>query len=204
MTAPRAFEGRDFFGQVIVGVQAPDVTVTRPANAVAYAAGQVWGTAVDGRFTLPVPPLPPLAFTPGFTGLQLIMINSRPPSDPTFINWNIVMSLNGFATVLADQAALNLSDPDIAGILPSNVAGLFSQSTVITTGVAFTGGLNQSAGIAGRRAAVTAIGFNAVNLFPTPGANFQVYLVATAAYAPVASEFVTLRPVWTVTQRVLI
>lgn len=173
------------------------ITITRPNNITAYAAGQVYGPAVDARISFVAPALPVDAFVTGFNLIRIFGVQQRTPADPA-----LTLTLQGFAglpaTVIGDQAAFNLSDADIA-TFGGTSAGQFTWAT----GVGGTGALNQSANPNGRRFAfssLSTLGPGFPFLFP-PGATCGAYLITQAAYTPLASEVVVLTPMWAYNSR---
>jgi len=175
------------------------VTVQRPNNVNAYAAGQVFGTAADGRFTLVSPALPTNAQLAGFSTLTCLAVESRAPADPSLPTVWGYLCLGGFTTVLGDQVAMALNDADIDNLV-TQAGQVFAFSLAINTG---TGSqtLNASAGVNGRRGLVLAFAAPNGIVFP-PLTKIGVYFVVSAAYTPAALETLTLIPWWSYAAKV--
>jgi len=195
MTAGLSVVGEEFYYLAATkAVKGASVTATRPANAVAYAAGQVYGAAGDARLQLVVPALPGDAQSLVFTAVQLLAIQSREPAAAALNNLQLSVRQGAFTTVLGDQAAFALNDADIAAIVTTSATGANLVAASFNTGT--TGGtLNAGAGIAGRRATAVQLAA-AANLQFLPGAVLGLYLFVVNAWAPIANEFVRIRPYW--------
>lgn len=171
------------------------VTVTRPNNVVAYAVGQVFGAAGDARvsFTTPAQPSdadrafmqPALSFecvdqvgaAAGSLNLQLILFAAQP------------------ATVLADQAALALSDADIALVIPWGSSNNISGQVPFATGAGSPNTVNTT----NRRLAVATGGVMTILTWAT---TYWLYLWSGSAYTPAANEVLTITPSFTYAARV--
>lgn len=189
MTVPLHYQGPQITTLGTKTVVGAAVQLTRPNNVTAYAAGQVYGTAADGRITIASPALPADAALTAFNNMSLLLVQGNVPTAAA-IAVNLILFSAVPATVLADQAGLALSDADIALILTQLGGVAFSFSSATGTQV-----LNMSAGNAGRRGVLAA---NIVNVVTTlaPSSNYGIYLVVGAAYTPVALETMTVIPYW--------
>lgn len=183
------------------------VTITRPANVTAYAAGQVFGNGPggDGRVSWVVPAFPTAivngltlnaqvfgpAATTGYAGVFLSIVNNRPAADPT-LGLNVIAFLGTPATVMHDQDALALSDADIALTYRGTGVSIGIPVT-FTTGAGNNSLLNSSAAPNGRRGAQ--LGFGGLQLgFIPVGMTLTLYLWTTAAYVPISGETLTITP----------
>lgn len=168
------------------------VTVTRPNNVTAYAAAQVYGPAADARISLVVPAVPADAMGGGFTGLLLCMVQNVVSTQGTFAG-NLALFSSLPATTLGDQAAFNLSDADIAKcyLLPG-------QGQAFSFGSSAQNIVNNGAGTAGRRATqpVTLSLLQGSSVIIAGASTLGLYLVANAAYTPLALEAVQIFPYW--------
>lgn len=159
------------------------VVVTRPNDAIAYAIGDVFGTAADGRIEI-------AGMTPGrrVFAVRLYGVNTRSASDPT-LTLNLLPFLAQPATVIGDNSRLDLSDADI--VLAATAGGITgTTATQMTFSANGTQWLNGNAGTAGRKAA-SGILFNSGMTVPASG-SIWLYPFVTSAYAPLALESVTL------------
>lgn len=175
----------------------------RPNNAVAYAAGQVYGKAADARTTMVVPPLPANAQLPGFTGAQFWLLQHRDVTQAG-PQLNLVLSSQPFATVLADQHALALSDPDIQNLFAlASTTAWHLQFSAITAGWA-AGAITAGAGTAGRKGVVGSypLSLSRSPGYFTPGATLGMYFYVAAAYNPIALEAVDVFCAFTVSVKV--
>jgi hypothetical protein len=157
----------------------------------------------DARFVLQVPALPAAALLPGFSAAIFILINGRPVADAATPAISIVLGAGLFATVLGDQTALALSDPDIAILVPAQAGAVNVQLAAIGGAAGSVGALNQGAAPAGRRAGLTSFAPAGGALF-VPGQRISAYLVAAAAYNPVAQESFTVRMGFSVNLKALL
>lgn len=176
------------------GLPVPTQTlrVTRPNNTNAYAAGQVYGEAADARHSFTLPAIPAATRTAFYTGAVVMGVQGCSPSAAA-VNLGIVLFTAQPATVLGDQAALNLSDADIALIPPINTGQVGGSGLVPFTSMAnlgILGNLNNGAGAAGRRAGVN--NFSLPLSLGTPGTTFYFYLIALGTYTPAAIETLDL------------
>lgn len=169
-------------------IQGPVVQVVRPSNTTAYAAGQVWGDSVDARVALAVPAAPAGMVVGASLSLQVVL--GRAQSE-TIANFVMAFFASLPSTVLKDQDAFSLSDPDIALILQGS-----SNFSPQQLGAETLGNLGPTVGASGRRV----IGSGNVNLqtgaFFTPGTTIYCYIRTIGAYTPVALETMWLTPLW--------
>lgn len=179
-----------------------DILLTRPNNAIAYAAGQVWGNnGADARILLPAfPALPADAAFTSWDNVSFMIVQSRGGADPIFSQPNMVVRRGAFTTVHADQDLLALNDADIAEtlwsttgfIIPSMVAGAGASSS-----------LNSNAGITGRRQSVVTIQPVAQRDTLMPGIRLGIYIFMPGAYTPLAAATLRLiQPVASYTAKV--
>lgn len=177
------------------------VRVTRPNNVTAYAAGQVIGDAADARVELVIPAAPNSNWRTPFVGpnFSIRVVRGAPYTQGT-LSFNIWVFNAQPATVLGDQQAFSLSDADVQNKwVPSIVnaqAGTQSVS-IVAAAQGSTVTLNTSAGTAGRVAATASFFAQGIpgqlGLF-VPGQSIWLYLVATAAYTPLALETLDIIP----------
>lgn len=166
------------------------LTLLRPNNVTAYAAGGVWGTAADGRLLFPaLPALPADAAYTSFDSLQFLLTETRPGADVTLPAISIFLNAGAFATVLADQVQIALSDAEIATLIRST-NGAFSFAG-FPTGAGQNWAHNNSAGLAGRRAATQSLTPIQRDILQ-PGLQVGMYIVVGAAYVPIALESLTV------------
>lgn len=175
-------------------IPAATVTVTRPNNVVAYAAGQVWGPAADARIQLALPAAPADAVPNGLgfiqLGLWIVMTRNNADVINNFDPWLFAAA----PTLLGDQATMNLVDADIQNIVWLTAPNNLETSSSVVTAV----GLNFGAGIAGRRyiSSNNVSGF--VGTFGTGipfGSTVWCYLRLKGAYNPVALEQLFITPI---------
>jgi len=167
------------------------VTLTRPNNAIAYGAGQVWGAAADARVSVVVPARPSDATTSFCTLGAWQGWWGRNAADA--LSGLAVYAFTAAPTVLGDQAALAFTDADLAVLLVNNAG-----NASIATFSAGAAALNTGAAGAGKRIA---------SMSPTTlagvawGATVWFYLVS-GAYNPVANEQIAFTPTVQYTSRI--
>lgn len=187
---PLAFAGKDFFQAFNYNVLAPTITLTRPNNVVAYAAGQVYGAAGDARFTIPVPAIPADSEWPYFPVLYITLVQGTGWGQGA-VTFNLALAAQPYTTVIGDQAAFNVSDAEILTMFPSVSSGV-TMSWALTVS-AVTQLLNGAATIAGRRGVEN--NYNGTSYQPiVSGTTLGGYLWVGQAYAPLALETVQLVP----------
>lgn len=168
------------------------VTLTRPNNVTAYAAGVVYGPAADARFSLVAPAVPVDCLTGGFTQLMLFLVQNVVSSQGT-LSLVVIMQSGLPATVLGDQANLALSDADIGNIIAIPIAvSLPSTAQLVTNPGAGTVGRRMSAGFQMVLGGVSGPG----GIVMPAGTTVGGYLMASAAYTPLAVEAITIIPQW--------
>jgi hypothetical protein len=160
------------------------VTITRPNDTTAYAAGQVYGPAVDARIAIPVPALPIDAIGTSFTQMQIEAYISRPVSD-TIVPLNGYL-FNALPTLHADKDPIALVDTDIPKLVLANT----SPSAIQTATATNSGYLNGGVGVLGRRS------IGSISVVPTvgitPSSTLYLLLKVSGIYTPVANEKVFL------------
>jgi hypothetical protein len=167
------------------------ITIVRPNNVTAYAAGQVWGDGTDARVNIPIPAAPSDIVIPGFNGLVLLAVVSRPRTDTIGTAERVALFLAQPTTILGDQAVFSVSDAEIATILAgeSNISSALSSTSTGSQ-------LNASAGVAGRRFLGSATVSFPSGFFLTPGGTLYAYFRVVTAYTPVALETLWITPVF--------
>lgn len=171
-------------GQDIVPVTLPTIVVTRPNNVTAYAAGDVFGAAVDARIQIPdVADAPNQLVTlrldfllkdgtgTGIAAIAAFLFGALPP------------------TIFADNDPLALTDADYALRLRSLTSTTWNPSLSLSGGAGTTVLINASAGAAGRRQASTL-----TNGLFIPNRHIWLYLQSTAAYTPLANGVLEITP----------
>lgn len=186
-----------------INTEGAPIVVTRPNDTTAYTAGDVFGAAADARLSFAVPAPPATGVTGATYFLESIsLLGDRSGANllsgsPSFQPFLLFFTAQP-ATVIADNAPLALSDPDLALLvrLASSFVTAFTAFTMTSNGhnygpagkikmASFINTLQPSSDLG-------AVG-NILASWPTNTTIF-FYVFLPAAFVPTAQEVLTITP----------